>query len=112
MNVLANILKESKVYYLDIQHKLDARLGALVIGNIKKRTIYGNTYYYLQQRIGQKIVHTYLGKTIPEKLLADIRASKKEKERLRAELARVHEALRVLKRTEGKKHGKRDTRHS
>lgn len=100
MNVLKGILSESKEYYLDAKRKLEKKLSSLPKGSIKERRIAGKKYYYLQSRVGKKVLHKYLGKDKPESLMNQLR----ERKVLKAELKKVNEALRVLKRTEGIKH--------
>jgi len=100
MNVLKGILSESKEYYLDAKRKLEKKLSSLPKGSIKERRIAGKKYYYLQSRVGKKVLHKYLGKDKPESLMKQLR----ERKFLKAELKKVNEALRVLKRTEGTKH--------
>lgn len=101
MKVLRGILSESKDYYLDAKEKIEKKLSSLPAGSIKERLISGKKYYYLQQRKRNKIVHKYLGRNKPEDLIKKI----KERNTLKAELKRVDEALRILKRAEGKKRG-------
>ena len=100
MNVLKGILSESKGYYLDAKNKIEKRLSKLPVGSIKERNISGRKYYYLQQRVGKKIVHKYLGYAKPEDILKQI----KERNALKVELKKVNEALRILEKAEGKKH--------
>jgi len=59
-------------------------------GTVKERLISGRKYYYLQRREGKKVVHTYLGKEIPE----DIKKDLEERAALRRELENVQEAIR------------------
>ena len=99
MKVLKGILSESKKYYLDAKRKIEKKLAQLPKGSIKEREISKQKYYYLQQRIGEKVVHKYLGKEKPELLLKQI----KERSLLKAQLKKVNEALRILKRSEGRK---------
>lgn len=99
MKVLQGILSESEKYYLDSKRKIQEKLSKLPKGNIKEREISNKKYYYLQQRIGKKIVHKYLGKDKPEELIKQL----KEREALKAELKKVCEALRILKRSKGRK---------
>lgn len=101
MNVLKGILLESKEYYLDAKQKIEKKLSSLPQGSVKERQIAGKKYYYLQSRVGKKIVHEYLGKDKPEDLLKQLN----ERKALKAELKKVNEALRVLKRAEGKRRG-------
>jgi len=101
MNVLKGILSESKEYYLDAKDKIAKKLASLPQGSIKKRKIAGKIYYYLQHRIGKKVQHKYLGKNEPADLLKKLN----ERKVLKSELKKVNEALRMLKRTEGRKRG-------
>jgi hypothetical protein len=70
-------------------------------GSIKERKIGGKKYYYLQKREEGKVVQKYLGKDRPADILKQI----EERRRLRVELKKVNEALKVLKRAEGRKRG-------
>lgn len=99
MKVLKGILSESKEFYLDSKDKIEKRLRNLPKGSIKERKISGRKYYYLQERMGKRIVHKYLGKKEPEELLREIH----EREVLKDELKKVNAALRMLKRTEGRR---------
>ncbi len=101
MNVLKGILSESKEYYLDVKDKIAKKLRGLPKGSIKKRKISGKTYYYLQHRIGKKVQHKYIGKNEPVDLLKQLN----ERKVLKSELKKVNEALRILKRTEGRERG-------
>ncbi|MBM3248694.1 MAG: hypothetical protein FJZ10_04690 [Candidatus Omnitrophica bacterium] len=101
MNVLKGILSESKEYYLATRKKILEKIASLPKGNIKERVIAGKKYYYLQQRIGDKIAHKYLGKDKPEDILRQI----SERKSLKAELKKVEESLKILKRSEGRKRG-------
>ena len=101
MNVLRGILSESKEYYLDVKQKIEKKLSSFPQGSVKERQIAGKKYYYLQSRAGKKIVHKYLGKDKPESLIKQLG----ERKALKAELKKVNEALRMLKRAEGRKRG-------
>lgn len=101
MNILKGILLESKEYYLDAKQKIEKKLSSLPRGSVKERQIAGRKYYYLQSRAGKKILHKYLGKAKPESLIKQLG----ERKALKAELKKVNETLRMLNRTEGKKHG-------
>jgi hypothetical protein len=101
MNILKGILSESKEYYLDVKKKIEKKLSNLPQGSIKERHIAGRKYYYIQSRVGKKIVHKYLGKNRPESLIKQLG----ERKALKAELKKVDEALRMLSRTEGRKRG-------
>ncbi len=101
MKILQGILSESKEYYLEIREKIKKKLLNLPRGSVKERLIAGKKYYYLQNRVGNKIVHKYLGKKRPEKIFDQI----KERNVLRIELKKVSEALKIIRRSEGRKHG-------
>jgi hypothetical protein len=101
MKVLQGILSESKEYYLQAREKIKKKLANLPRGSVKERVITGNKYYYLQQRVGNKVVHKYLGKIRPEEVVGKI----KERKALSLELRKVNEALRIIKRSEGRRHG-------
>jgi len=101
MKVLQGILSESKEYYLDARQKIERKLIDLPKGSVKEREIAGKKYYYLQYRKGRKIIQRYIGKVKPEAILKQI----KERGLLKEELKKVNEALKIIRRSEGRKHG-------
>lgn len=101
MKVLKGIIGESKGYYIDARKKILKKIAHLPKGSVKERTISRRKYYYLQERKGEKVVQKYLGKDKPEELLKKI----KQRKMLRDELKKVNEALKIIKRAEGKKRG-------
>ncbi len=102
MKVLQGILSESKEYYLDAKRKIEKRLKVLPKGSIKERAISGKKYYYLQYRKGKKVIQKYIGKNRPDNLIRQI----KELKALKVELKKVNSALKIIKRSEGRKHGR------
>ncbi len=92
MQVLKGILRDSLVYYERLERELKRRIQALPKGSVKRRSIRGHTYYYLQFRQGRRVVHRYLGRYEPEKLIRDI----KKRHMLMKELVAVRQALRLL----------------
>src|SRR4030042_4106765 len=99
--LLHGILSESKEYYLQSREKIKKKLANLPKGSVKERLIAEKKYYYLQQRVGKKVVHKYLGKRSPEEVASQI----KERKALCIQLKKVNEALRIIKRSEGRRHG-------
>ena len=99
MSILRGILSESRGHYLEVKKKIEKKLASLPRGSVKERIISGKKYFYLQNRIGNKIVHKYLGRKKPEEILQQLQRRK----RLKAELKKVKEDLKLLKRAEGKK---------
>ena len=99
MNILKGILSESKGHYLEVKDKIEKKLAKIPKGSVKEREISGRKYYYLQYRVNKKVVHKYLGKSRPEALIRQL----KERKSLKKELKKVNEALRILKRAEGRK---------
>ena len=99
MNVLKGILSESREYYIDAKAKIEKKLAGLPQGSIKRRKIAGKIYYYLQHRAGNKVQHKYLGKSEPRDLLKQLN----ERKVLKAELKKVNEALKILRRIKGRK---------
>lgn len=95
MIIIKGLLKENLNYYRGAERKLVKCLAAVPKGSIKKRRIGKKRYYYLQERRGAKIIHRYLGKNEPKALMDEL----KKRERLSAELKKVREALRILKKT-------------
>lgn len=101
MKVLQGILSESKGYYLDVKKKIVKRMVNLPKGSIKEREISGKKYYYLQYRKNKKIIQEYMGKIKPEAIIRQI----KDRNILKKELKKVNEALKIIRRSEGKKRG-------
>ena len=99
MKALKGILSESKEYYLDVKSKIEKRLSQLPKGSIKERNIHNGIYYYIQFRQDNKVIQKYLGKEKPKDLIAQI----KERNKLKMELKKVNEALKIIKRSEGRK---------
>lgn len=99
MKVLQGILSESKDYYLEAKKKIEEKLINLSRGSIKERKISGQKYYYLQYRKQKKVLQKYLGKNKPESILKQI----KERSFLKSELKKVNEALKIIRRSEGRK---------
>ncbi len=99
MDVLKGVLLESRKHYLDLEKRIAKRLKSLPSGSVKARRISGAVYYYLQERVGDKIVHRYLGKEKPEAMIKQI----SERRALKAELKKVREGLKLVRRAEGKK---------
>ena len=99
MSVLQGILSESKEHYLNVKNKIEKKLAHIPKGSVKERKISSRKYYYLQYRIGKKIIHKYLGRKKPEEVLRQIQ----ERKKLKAELKKVDEALELLRRAEGRK---------
>lgn len=100
MQILRNILSESKDYYLNAKKKIEKLLNLLPKGSIKKRKISGKLYYYLQYRSGKKIIQKYIGRDKPEEIIKKLR----ERKSLQSELKKVHESLKIIKRSQGRKH--------
>jgi len=99
MDVLKGVLLESKKHYSDLKERIAKELKVLPFGSVKERRISGAVYYYLQKRVGDKIVHKYLGKEKPLGLLKQI----SQRRALKVELKKVNEGLRVVRRAEGRK---------
>jgi len=101
MSVLKGILLESQEYYLSIKKRISRQLSDLPKGSVKERIISGKRYYYLQRRVGKKIVHEYLGRGKPEDLIKKIKLRKS----LKLELKKIEESLKMLNRAKGRARG-------
>lgn len=99
MSVLTNILNESKQHYMEVKDKIERKLLLLPKGSVKERKISGRKYYYIQYRAGKKVMQKYLGKAKPRELIYQL----KERRLLKTELAKVSQALKILKRSEGRR---------
>lgn len=86
--MMKKVLK-SENYYFNTREKIYNQLAQLPQGTIKKREIYGHTYYYLQHREGKKVIHKYIGKEMPEKLKKNMQ----KRETLKQELAKIQDVL-------------------
>ncbi len=82
--------QSAELHYFNARERIYDRLAQLPRGTVKERLISGRKYYYLQRREGKKVLHTYIGKEIPE----DFRKQLEERETLRRELENVREAIR------------------
>ncbi len=102
MAILKGILKESLIYYLDLDKRLKARLKELPRGSILKRRIGRQDYFYLKVRDGVRVQSRYLGKKRP----ADIDKAIKERRLLKDQLKEVEQNLKMLARIEKRKHGR------
>ncbi len=89
----------SESYFLKAREKIYERLAQLPRGTIKERLISGWKYYYLQRREGKKVLHTYIGREIPE----DLKRTMQERETLRAELRKIQKSLVAFLSAEIKK---------
>ena len=78
-------------YYIAAREKIYGQLAQLPKGTIKKRKIYGNTYFYLQNREGKKVIHKYIGKQLPEEL----KRQTQQREVLKRKLADIQGILIV-----------------
>ncbi|GEM_PF-3751401 len=83
------VKKHSEAYYSNARQKIYSRLAQLPRGTVKERLISGRTYYYLQRREGKKVVHTYIGREIPQ----DLKKMMKERSQLRRELVKIQDIL-------------------
>ena len=92
MKVLKGILKDSKEYYEKERKLLEKELFRLPKGSIKKRKIGNNYYYYLQYRERKKVIHKYLGKLAPQKIIKEI----ERRHLLLNELQKVKDSLKLL----------------
>jgi hypothetical protein len=101
MKILQGILSESKEYYSAAEKKIEKELSILPKGSVKRRVIYGQKYFYLQYRNGNSIVQKYLGKANPGGIIKQI----SRRRVLKQELKKIKEALKIIKRSEGRKHG-------
>jgi len=99
MDVLKGVLLEGKKHYSDLKKRIAKDLKSLPAGSIKERRISGAVYYYLQKRVGDKVVHKYLGKEKPLALLRQI----SQRRSLKGELKKVNEGLRMVRRVEGRR---------
>ena len=92
MKIIKGILKDSKDYYRKAKAELEREISKLPKGSIKKRKIGGGIYYYLQYRDDEKVIHKYLGKSMPDEIISKI----KKRKALKNELKKVKEALKLL----------------
>jgi len=70
--------------------------AAIPKGNLKKRIIGGNTYYYLQKREGRKVKHLYLGK-LTEKEIDKYRDIDKKRKEIRRKISALKSHIKALR---------------
>jgi hypothetical protein len=106
VRVLSGILSESREYYEDMKQKLEDRISRLPKGAVRSKIVKSKYYYYIQERIGGKVVHNYISADdAPE-----IQRQVQERRDLGRQLKEVREALSMLKRAEGRKADGRSAR--
>lgn len=86
MSILEEVLKEEYERSRRISEAIEAELAELPRGSVRKRTVRGHTYYYLQYRVGKKVRSDYV--------------RREDVEALRAKLARRREDIAALKEQE------------
>jgi hypothetical protein len=91
---LEQALEENIRYYRMQEEETLAALSGLPRGSIKVKRSKGRTYHYLQYRDGGRVVQRYMGTSYPAELAAQI----ERRRRLRAQLADIRRALRLLGR--------------
>ena len=94
MNVLSGILKESESYYAGVERKIIKMLKDLPEGSLKRRKIGNKLYWYLQKRVGSKVIHKYLGKEKPEVIVKKLL----ERKNLQKDLKKVMLSMKILKK--------------
>jgi len=99
VRVLSGILSESKEYYEDMRRKLEDRVSLLPKGAVRSKIVRGKPYYYIQERVGDKVLHHY----ISENDVPEMQRQVKERRDLCRQLKEVKEALKMLGRVEGRK---------
>ena len=98
MTLIKSFLRETSLYYQNLEKELLERISCLPRGTIKKRKINGRIYYYLQYRQNNKVKHKYLGKDYPESTLKLLLERKLLKGRLKEEMSKVKVELELLRR--------------
>src|SRR3989338_7123102 len=95
MEILLDVLRDSKAHYLDVQAKIEKRLESIPRGSVLKRRFpHGGHYYYLNVRQGRRVISKYLGKDEPAQLLKEIA----ERRLLINRLKDVRQSLAILNR--------------
>ena len=104
MEILVDILKDSKAHYLDVQSRVQKRLRQIPRGSVQKRHFphCGGDYYYLAARQGRRVVSKYLGKEEPVQLLKEI----EERKNLLQRLKDVRKNLAILRRLRWEPHAR------
>lgn len=84
---------------LERKVKLETELQTLVQGYISKKTIKGKTYFYLQNRVGGKLISRYLKSEEVDAVTEQITRRKQceaELPKLKARLSELEQAARLL----------------
>lgn len=84
---------------LERKLELETELQTLVQGYISKKTIKGKTYYYLQNRVGGKLISQYLKSEEVDEIIERIARRKQceaELPKLKARLSELEQAAELL----------------
>lgn len=94
--VIKGVLAEELENSLGMQKDYESALHKLPQGCLVQKQIRGHAYYYIVQRQGQKIVHTYRGKSSPKEI-KEFGEAKRLRAKYRHSLSKVKKQVRFLK---------------
>lgn len=94
MSVLDEVLFEEYERCKKIKTSIEAELHQLPKGYISRKTINKKTYCYIQKRIGNKVVSTY----VPIEKLVDIQSQIERRQQLEFSLKEVKANIKKLER--------------
>lgn len=91
----------AKEYYnlVEKKHAIESELSELPVGYISKKTIKNNTQYYLQRRVGNRVVGTYLRKDDVQRIADGIARRKEcadELEAIHTRMAQLEQAAELI----------------
>ncbi len=91
---MAISIKKEYAKLLDKQYAMKQQLKSMPIGYISKKTIDGKQRYYLQRRIGKRVLSTYIQAELVSKVARDLEKRKKYE----AEMADIQSRIKELER--------------
>jgi hypothetical protein len=94
--VIKGVLAEELENSLFMEKKYRAALEKLPPGALVAKNINGYEYYYLAQRVGNKVRTTYLGKLSPEEIAPYLK-TKKLRALYRTHLSQSRQQIKYLK---------------
>jgi hypothetical protein len=94
MTVLDSVLQEEYERSKKIKTAMERELRALPSGYISKKTINKNIYYYLQKRVGLKIIGDY----IPPEALQQIKDQVARRKQLEKSIRELEENIKKIQR--------------
>lgn len=94
MSILDDVLQEEYERSKKMKVSIEGELQQMPKGYISRKTINKKPYCYIQQRIGSKVVSSY----VPIGKVSDVKAQIERRQKLEASLKEVNLNMKKLKR--------------